>query len=76
MPDAIDRNFAYHPPRAGAVDKFASIREHAKYLARVIDSAAPDSREKSLALTKLEESVMWANAAIARHQPAEQSEAA
>lgn len=29
---------------------------------------APDSREKSLALTHLEDAVMWANAAIARNE--------
>ena len=28
----------------------------------------PDSRELSVALTKLEEAVMWANAAIARNE--------
>ena len=33
-----------------------------------IDSLCPDSREKSLAITKIEESVMWANAAIARRE--------
>jgi len=29
---------------------------------------APDSRERSLALTKIEEAVFWANAAIAREE--------
>lgn len=35
----------------------------------------PDSRELSTALTKLEEAVFWANAAIARNEknPEEQS---
>jgi hypothetical protein len=30
----------------------------------------PESREKSLALTTLQESMMWANAAVALHLPA------
>jgi len=30
------------------------------------DQLAPESREKSLAITKLEEAVYWLNAAIAR----------
>lgn len=33
----------------------------------MIDGVTPDSREKSLALTKLEEVVMHANSAIARN---------
>ena len=46
---------------------YTEIREKAKELAYLIDSTCPDSREKSLAMTKLEECVMWANAGIARN---------
>ena len=35
-------------------------------IARHFLNVCPDSRERSLALTKLEESLMWAAAAIAR----------
>lgn len=31
-----------------------------------MDNLCPDSRELSLAITKLEEAIMWANASIAR----------
>jgi len=37
-------------------------------LAFDIEHFCPDSREKSVAITKLEESIMWANAAIARNE--------
>jgi hypothetical protein len=37
-------------------------------LAECIDGVLPFSREKSLAMTKIEEAMMWANAAIARNQ--------
>jgi len=37
-------------------------------LAAYINENCPDSREKSLAFTKLEEAVMWANASIARNE--------
>ena len=37
-----------------------------KELANVFDAVCPYSRELSIALTKLEEAVMWANAAIVR----------
>lgn len=33
-----------------------------------IDPLCPSSRERSLAMTKLEEAVMWANSAIARNK--------
>lgn len=64
----IEHNFTYHPPKPGQPQKYTDIRDFAKGLALLIDSTCPDSREKSLALTKLEESVMWANAAIARNE--------
>lgn len=42
------------------------LREEAKKLALDVDRLVPNSREKSLALTHLEESLFWMNAAIAR----------
>lgn len=45
-----------------------SIRDKAKELALVIDDCVPDSREKSVAMTNLEQVVMWANAGIARNE--------
>ena len=64
----IEKNFTYHAPKNNQVERYASIREIAKGLAMFIDDHCPDSREKSLAMTKLEEAVMWANAAIARNE--------
>ena len=63
----IDTAFTYHAPKDGQPAKYQVIREKAKELAYLIDDLVPDSREKSLALTKLEESVMWANAGIAQN---------
>lgn len=40
----------------------------AKMFAAYINEHCPDSREKSVALTKIEEAAMWANAAIARNE--------
>lgn len=64
----IDNNFTYHAPKGDQQMRYQSIREIAKGLAMFIDDHCPDSREKSLAMTKLEECVMWANAAIARNE--------
>ena len=57
----------YHAPKEGQAEKYDQLRSKAKELAYLIDELCPNSREKSLATTKLEESVMWANASIARN---------
>lgn len=44
-----------------------NVRDHGLLMAVAIDAALPDSREKSLALTKIEEAVFWANRGIAVH---------
>lgn len=66
--DLINRNFTYHPPKEGQTEKYITIRNEAKLLAHVIDGICPNSREKDIAITKLEEAVFWANAAIARNE--------
>ena len=65
---ALDKRFTYHPPKEGQPRRYENIRDKAKSMAYLIDQVCPESREKSLALTKLEEAVMWANAAIARNE--------
>lgn len=67
MNPQIENNFKYHAPKEGQPAKYEALREKAKELAYMIDEECPNSREKSLAMTKLEESVMWANASIARN---------
>ena len=62
----IDNNFTYHPPKEGQLGKYIDIRAAANHVAHLIDDSMPDSREKSLAITKLEEAVFWANAGISR----------
>jgi hypothetical protein len=68
MSTEIDKNFTYHPPKEGQPERYASIRAKAKELAELIDELCPSSRERSLAMTQLEQSVFWANAAIARNE--------
>lgn len=58
--------FTYHPPKGNQAEMYTDIRAIALTFAASINALAPESREKSLAMTKLEECVMWANAAIAR----------
>jgi len=62
----IELRFIYHKPREGQPEKYTTLRDEAKRMALMINELCPDSREKSLAVTNLEQSIMWANAAIAR----------
>lgn len=62
----IDNRFTYHPPSEDRARCHVMIREHGKALVELINEMVPDGREKSLAITKVEESVMWANAGLAR----------
>lgn len=64
----IDKNFTYHAPKDDQTARYISIREKGKSFARLINELCPPSRERSLAMTKLEEAVMWANASIARNE--------
>jgi len=66
MIEQIENNFMYHAPKEGQPEIYQKIRDKAKEFAYLINELVPDSREKSLAMTKLEEVVMWANAGIAR----------
>ncbi len=62
----IENNFTYHAPTATKTVMYLMLRESAKKLAYLIDASCPEGRERALAMTKLEECVMWANAGIAR----------
>lgn len=66
--DRIENSFTYHPPKGDQAERYKLIRAEAKRLAGVFNTQTPPSREQSLAFTKLEEAVMWANAAIARNE--------
>lgn len=64
----IEKRFTYHAPKDNQPQKYLEIRETAKTYAELLVALCPESRELSLALTKLEESVFWANASIARNE--------
>lgn len=64
----LAKNFTYHATKPGQPERYEIIRSKAYELAAYVEGACPDSREKSIAFTKLEEAVMWANASIARNE--------
>jgi len=65
-PEELDTRFNYHAPDAVKVVQHQAVREACHLAARTINQQCPMSRETSLAMTKIEEAMMWANAAIAR----------
>ncbi len=62
------KRFTYHEPKADQQPRYMELRARARELAELMLESCPPSRERSLAMTKLEESVFWANAAIARRE--------
>ena len=64
----LANTFTYHSPKEGQPERYVTLRDRARDLAYQIVELTPPSREQSLALTKLEEAIMHANAAIARNE--------
>lgn len=70
----LNRRFDYHKPDEARVIKHEHIRHTMSVAAHTVDNTVPDGREKSLAITALEEAMFWANAAIAREGQYEQAD--
>lgn len=66
--ERLDNNFTYHKPIRNQPERYELIRAKAKELAETLSALCPESRELSLAMTNLEQSVFWANASIARNE--------
>lgn len=67
--DSLDiaHRFAFHAATTDEKrDAHTSVRQACRRLADDLNERLPDGREKSLAITKLEEVMFWANAALAR----------
>ncbi len=66
---ALADRFTFHP--ADTVDKqilHATVRGICLEAAQNLNDLLPEGREKSLALTHLEETMFWSNAAVARSE--------
>ncbi len=57
--------FTYHRPFGDQAARYAGIRFQALQFVQYVVGSTPPSREQSLAITAIQEAVMWANAAIA-----------
>jgi len=64
----IDNRFAFHAATTQEKrDEHTSVRQQCRQLADFLNERLPERREKSLAMTHLEEVMLWSNAAIARN---------
>jgi hypothetical protein len=64
----INNRFVYHAPTDERRKTHENIRMECMALAHFLNESLPEGREKSLAITNLEEVMFWANAAVAREQ--------
>jgi len=62
----IENNFSYHKSKDFQQVLYGAIRNQGKSLGYTINNLVPEGREKEIAMQKLEECTMWANAGIAR----------
>jgi hypothetical protein len=63
----LENRFAFHPATTEEKQNdHASVRANCLYLANFLNEKLPEGREKSLAITHLEEVMLWGNAALAR----------
>jgi hypothetical protein len=66
-PKDIEHRFAFHAASTQEKrDEHTSVRQQCRQLADSLNEALPEGREKAVVMTKLEEVMFWANAAIAR----------
>lgn len=61
-----------HKPDAVGIKKIEALRGQIIKLEELIDDLVPDSREKSIAKTKLEEVRMWAVKGVVLPYPADE----
>lgn len=65
--EEIDNRFGYHPPRSQKrVGQHQVVRNLFRNIAMSLVDLLPEGREKSTCITRLEEAMFWANAALAR----------
>lgn len=70
MAQRLANDFTYHAPFGDQPQRYERIRAAGKAFAEAIVEMSPYSREQSLALTSVDQAVMWTNAAIARNEKA------
>jgi hypothetical protein len=70
----MDKTFAYHKPSQLGLEKITTLREHFSELKKDIETICPPSRERSVALTELETSAMWAIKSVVSNDPTSEAQ--
>jgi hypothetical protein len=65
----IGKSYQYHKPSKEGLDKVAKLREAFSVLDDIVQELAPTCRERSLAITNIEQAAMWAIKAVVVHDP-------
>jgi len=65
----IDKPYAYHRPSADGLAKITELRELFSLVEQKITALCPASRHRSTAITKNEETAMWAIKAVVFNDP-------
>ena len=63
--EELNNIFTYHSPVGDQAERYGQLRACGKSLAESIVALTPSSREQTIAIRKVQEAVMFANAAIA-----------
>ena len=63
----LENRHTFHPVKDGQAEKYEQIRGKALEFSKLIRDLCPHSRERSLALTHMDDVVYNANASIARN---------
>lgn len=63
--ETLDHVFTYHAPTEDQIERYRRIRAAGRHLAAALLADCPDSRERSLALTSVQQAVQWGNTSIA-----------
>lgn len=61
----VTQRFDFHPATEVTAPQHNAVRVQHRELALWITANLPESRERALALTALQESMMWCNATVA-----------
>jgi len=63
------KTYAYHKPGEMGLDRIRQLRDLFSQLHEEIERLAPQSRERSVALTNLETAAMWAIKSVVCNDP-------
>jgi hypothetical protein len=70
----MKKTYAYHKPSSAGLKAIKNLREAFSSVHELIEEVAPNSRERSVAITSLETAAMWAIKAVVFNDPASETE--